>query len=144
MDKGPPMLREPCEWISKNLLHAMASHTGVLLEEKYVQDPRPNVEKVINNPTQFDPLVTSMTHRQLAPRTQYTDAQILTTPVGQSLSVGGVEKSQITDTNTPSAPLAPQTSSDSLLEENNKVVGDEDVAILPPAQQQLSIRGIEY
>lgn len=146
MDKGPPMLREPCQWISKNLLQAMASHTGVLLEEKYVQDPRPNLEKVINNPAQFDPLVTSMTHRQLAPRAQpqYTDAQVLATPAGQSLSIGGVDKSHITDTNTPSAPLAPQTSSDSLLEENNKVVGDEDVAILPPAQQQLSIRGIEY
>lgn len=144
MDMGPPLLREPCEWIFKNLLQAMAAHTGVLLEERYVRDPRPNMEKVINNAAQFDPLVTSLTHRQLGPRLQYPEAEVLSTPIGQSPSIGGDEKSHFTDTNTSAGPLGPQTSSDSLLEENNKVVEDDDVAILPPAQQQMSIRGIEY
>jgi hypothetical protein len=41
-------------------------------------------------------------------------------------------------------PSLSEAVSESLLEDNGKPVGDDDVAILPPCQQKMSMQGIEY
>lgn len=158
-EKGPHVLREACQSILTDWLKVVSAHIRVLLDERYIQDPRPSVEKLIETSVDFDKLVTAITHRQLSANkinqtcpTYQSPITPSVTPLNNGTLVTSAKSSQPLSKGTLNAlggsvsqvPSLSEAVSESLLEDNGKVVGDEDVAILPPYQQKLSIQGIEY
>lgn len=158
MEKGPQILCEACQWILNDWIKASAAHISVLLDERYIQDPRPSVEKLIESSQEFDQLVTAITHRQLSahrihPTPEYRSP---VTPSGPTILKGSLVTSlktaqafsQSIASDAPGSiaqgPSVSEAMSESLLEDNGKVVGDDDIAILPPCQQKMSMQGIEY
>jgi len=155
MEKGPEILSESCKWILRDWLKCTAAHVGILLDERYIQDPRPAAEKIIDNPSEFDTLVSSITYRKLSAKPPFASLanSMPVTPAAPVLHMDSAMTSgksvQSLSRAASEAPVATHgpasaAQSESLLEDNVKMVGDEDVAILPPFQQQMSMQGIEY
>ena len=155
MEKGPQVLCEACQWILNDWSKAASAHISVLLDEKYIQDPRPAVEKLIESNGQFDQVVTAITHRQLSANNIHSTQayQSPVTPAGPTFLKGSLVTSlrafsQGMSDAPDSVAQAPCVSeagvSESLLEDNGKIMGDDDVAILPPCQQKMAMEGIEY
>lgn len=157
MDKGPQVLGEACHSILNEWLKVASAHIKVLLDGRYIQDPRPAMEKRIESNSDFDQLVTDITHRQLsANKASFTPTyRSPVTPSAPLLTKGSIisslKSSQALSQGFSDAPdslaKGPSVSeavSESLLEDNGKIVADDDVAILPPCQQKMSMQGIEY
>jgi len=157
MEKGPQVLCDTCQWILNDWVKAASAHISVLLDERYIQDPRPTVEKLIESTREFDQVVSAITHRQLAahrihPTPMYRSP---VTPSGPTYMKGSLITSLkpshafsqgVSDgpDSISQRPSLSEAVSESLLEDNGKPVGDDDVAILPPCQQKMSMQGIEY
>ena len=155
MENGPEILSESCKWILQDWLKCTAANVGILLDERYIQDPRPAAEKIIDNPAEFDRLVSSITYRKLSANPPFAGLanSMPETPAAPVLHMESAMTSgksvQSLSRAASEAPVATYgavsaAQSESLLEDNVKMVGDEDVAILPPFQQEMSMQGIEY
>ena len=162
MVTGPDVTKQASQRILSGWLISMTNHIEVMMDESYVEDPRPTLEKIIEDPLTFGPMVTNITKRELEPwetevmpppqfneypamqsipRTSTMDGNIyetsrVTTEMQKSSKKEGPTESGVTLQSAPSSALV-----------EAGVLGIQDFgdsAILPPFQQKMAKEGIEY
>ena len=162
MVTGPDVTKQASQRILSGWLISLTNHIEVMMDESYVEDPRPTLEKIIEDPLTFGPMVTNITKRELEPwetevmpppqfneypamqsipRTSTMDGNIyetsrVTTEMQKSSKKEGPTESGVTLQSAPSSALV-----------EAGVLGIQDFgdsAILPPFQQKMAKEGIEY
>lgn len=171
MENGPDALGQSSRRLLEKWLRVGTAHATVFSQaELYNQDPRLAGEALLRSPAQLDRLVTSITHRKIQTRASGsvykprvtanafggfgvgvgTGARTSSMTASGSIPLSGPDLTRATSISTGvgacgtlGSPGVASEVSD-VLEDNTKIVGDDDVAILNPYQQKMSMQGIEY
>jgi hypothetical protein len=154
MENGPDVLGQSSRALLKKWLHVGTAHAAVFRNGSalYNKDPTPAVEAVLQSSAKFDRLVTSITHRKLG-GTSSSGVQYPINP-GQAAS-GSMQgygqgmpnaTSLGTGVGACGALASPGQGSEvsDVLESNGRPVGDDEVAILNPYQQQMAMQGVDF
>lgn len=155
IDNGPDILGKSSRALLEKWLHIGTAHAAVFRNaaDLYNKDPTPRVEAVLQSNASFDRLVTSITHRKLGNTSSGVAAQYpINSEPAASVSTQGYaqemprDMSLGTSVGACGALTSPgQTSEVSdVLESNGKVIGDDDVSILNPYQQEMAMQGVEF
>lgn len=151
MNNGPDVLGKSARALLEKWLEVGTAHAAVFRDADvlYNKDPSPAVEAVLQSNASFDRLVTSITHRKLG-NTFSVAAYNPLPAAGGSTQVNGLGMAYATSLGTNVGACGALTSpglgseASDVLESNGKVVGDDDVSILNPFQQQMAMQGIDF
>lgn len=159
---GPDVTKQAAQRILSGWLISMTNHIEVMMDESYVEDPRPTLEKIIEDALAFGPMVTNITKRELEPWesevmpppqfNEYPTMQSIPRPTTMdgdifdtSRVTTEVQKSSKKEGPTDSCVTFQSAPSSTLVEAGVSGVQDfGDSAILPPFQQKMAKEGIEY